>query len=99
MGARDAIRRAGERHAVAAKRHAHAGLLGQLDEIRVVDASQCEKIGALGIEALCDRLVAHGYSFVTHRCRTSRSSCGTGDGAPSNSARAAVVLGNAITSR
>src|SRR5438034_1087355 len=84
-----------QRETVPAQRHAHAEPLAQLDQVGVVDAGERQWIHAFDGDALGEG-VAHG---TTLRWRVARSSARAGAGAPSNSARAAVVLGNAMTSR
>src|SRR5207244_8268387 len=80
---------------VAPQRHPHAQPPGQLHQVAVVHAGQRQGIHALRGEAVSD-LVAHR---LTSMWSVARSAGLAGEGAPSNSARAAVVLGNAITSR
>src|SRR2546428_13662449 len=80
---------------VAPQRHAPAQPLRELDQVAVVHARQAEGVDALDRQAVGD-VVAHA---VTWMWRAARSSGRAGAGAPSKSARAAVVLGNAITSR
>src|SRR5439155_8297542 len=85
----------GQREAVPAQRDTHTQSLRQLEQVAVVHPGERQWIHPLGGEAVRD-VVAHG---TTRRCRVARSSGRAGAGAPSNSARAAVVFGNAITSR
>src|SRR5437870_5749475 len=87
--------RAVERERVPAQGHAHPQPLGELDQVAVVHARERERIYPFGRQPL-DGLVAHRSTLM---CRAFRSAGPAGAGAPSNSARAAVVLGNAITSR
>src|SRR5256712_13946704 len=84
-----------QRQRLAPERHAHPQPLRELDQVAVVHARQAEGVDALDRQAGGD-VVAHA---VTWMWRAARSSGRAGAGAPSKSARAAVVLGNAITSR
>ena len=93
------LARPGEGHRVAAQGDLHAAEPRQLDEVAVVHARERQRICALGRHLLCDVLVTHAWSPLTLMCKSRKSAAGTGAGAPSNSARAAVVFGKAITSR
>src|SRR6185503_19854944 len=99
----DEITRPCDGQRIAAQGDAHASQAGQLDQIGVVHAGQREWIGPFRGDSLRDGIVTHvaspDFSTVTLMCKSLRSSEGTTDGAPSNNARAAVVLGNAMTSR
>src|SRR5207245_1200487 len=76
----------------------HSADARQLDEVAVVDAGEREQVRPLGVQLPDDAVVAHERSSIL-MCKSLRSCIGTGAGAPSYSARAAVVLGNAMTSR
>src|SRR5580658_2057880 len=97
-GALDGLRRATQREHLTAQGDAHPAEPGQFDEIAVVHASECQQIGAFGVEPQRNRVVTHSGVPSTWMCNSARSWDGTGAGAPSNNARAAVVLGNAMTS-
>src|SRR5436190_2431200 len=98
-GPRHELGGTGDRHRVAAQCHLHATEPGELDEIPVVHSGEGEHVRPLGGELLYDRTVAHACSDSTLMCSSAMSDAGTALGAPSNSARAAVVFGNAMTSR
>src|SRR5690606_25840740 len=96
---------------VAAQHDADAEEAPELLDVAIVHAGEHERIGALCIQPVLDRRLAIRQSAsrepqlprprfaVTSNPRASSSLRPTGAGAPSKSARAAVVLGNAITSR
>src|SRR5207247_10295357 len=79
----------------APQRDAHPGPPRQDDDIAVIHTRQRERIDTFGGQAVGD-LFAHRF---TSMWSVAKSAVFAGAGAPSNSARAAVVLGTAITSR
>src|SRR5207247_1787917 len=91
----DGLGRPRQRQAVTAQRDAHTESLRQLEQVAVVHAGERQRVHAFGGET-ADDVAAHG---TTRMWSAAKSASRAGAGAPSNSARAAVVLGKAITSR
>src|SRR5690606_34057084 len=91
-------------HVVPTQDHTAPAQAGQLLEVRIVHPGQEQVIRALGRQTMLDNVRLYQSvqllpPSTTPMCSSASSSAVTGAGAPSNRARAAVVVGNAITSR